>query len=238
MPLHRPGTDPNQVTRDPLNKGFHVGTRLYDTFDCTWVVTYDLWYNCIVKHTAKRDYTTEHIATFETLEDWERNFKADGTVGRKKPVFCMLMEPYNRWLEGLRYWLTDWQLTQEDRKIWDLKQSSPLYFEKFNWPRMGNHTKTITECITGIQVDAFLVVDMNMDMKFWEFCKRYNLSYDLHKKLTDSHQLIYDRNGTAKYRDEMNKYSQWLNENRKYRDKIINDYLKDDYNLWYKYKTF
>ena len=103
---------------------------------------------------------------------------------------------------------------------------------------MGNHTKTITECITGIQVDAFLVVDTNMDAKFWELSKKYNLSYDLTKKITDSHQLIYDPVGTAKYRDEINKYSQWLNENQKYRNKIINDYLKDDYNLWYKHKTW
>ena len=28
---------------------------------------------------------------------------------------------------------------------------------------MGNHTKTITECITAIKVDAFLVVDTNID---------------------------------------------------------------------------
>jgi len=164
---------------DPLQGGFHAGTRVFDTFDCTWVTTYDLWYHCIVKHTSKRDFTTEHIATFETLDDWENNFKADGTVGRKKPVFCMLMEPYNRWLEGLRYWLTDWALNDQDKKIWDLKETSPVYFEKFNWPRMGNHTKTITECITGIKVDAFLVVDTNMDAKFWDLCKQYNLSYRL-----------------------------------------------------------
>ena len=110
----------------------------------------------------------------------------------------MLMEPYNRWLEGLRYWLTDWALNDQDKKIWDLKETSPVYFEKFNWPRMGNHTKTITECITGIKVDAFLVVDTNMDAKFWDLCKQYNLNYDLTQKLTHSHQLIYDPKGTAK----------------------------------------
>ena len=65
---------------DPLKDGFHAGTRVFDTFDCTWVTTYDLWYHAIVKHTSKRDFTTEHIATFETLDDWETNFKADGTV--------------------------------------------------------------------------------------------------------------------------------------------------------------
>ena len=58
------------------------------------------------------------------------------------------------------------------------------------------------------------------------------------KRITDSHQLIYDPAGTQKYRDEMNQYAQWLNENQTFRDKIINDYLKDDYNLWYKHKQF
>ena len=85
---------------------------------------------------------------------------------------------------------------------------------------------------------CFLVVDTNMDAKFWDLCKQYNLNYDLTQKLTHSHQLIYDPKGTAKYRDEMNMYSKWLNENTLYRDKLITDYLKDDYNLWYKYKQF
>jgi hypothetical protein len=238
MPLHRPGTDPQQVKRDPLKNGFHTGTRVYDTFDCTWVCTYDLWYHAIVKHTAKRDFTTEHVATFETLEDWEVNFKADGTVGRKKPVFCMLMEPYNRWLEGLRYWLTEWTLTKEDRKIWNLKETSPLYFEKFNWPRMGNHTKTITECLSGIKIDGYLVADMNMDKKFIDFVKHYNLRFPWDFKITDYHQLIYDPVGMDQYRKEMNQYAQWLNEHHKFRDKVIQDYLKEDYNLWYKHKRF
>ena len=43
---------------------------------------------------------------------------------------------------------------------------------------MGNHTKTITECITGINVDEYLVVDTKMDAKFWDLCKKYNLNYD------------------------------------------------------------
>ena len=77
----------NQVKRDPLIDGFHVGTRVFDTFDCTWVVTYDLWYHCIVKHTAKRDFTTEHVATFETLEDWESkesgNTKLEGLTEKE-----------------------------------------------------------------------------------------------------------------------------------------------------------
>ena len=42
----------------------------------------------------------------------------------------------------------------------------------------------------------------------------------------------------AKYRKEVNRYSQWMNENLKFRDKVIQNYLRDDYNLWWKYKQF
>ena len=227
-----------QAKRDQLSgelgSGFHLETRVYDTFDCTWVVTYDFWYRAVMKHTAKRDFTTDHVATFETLDSWEKNFSEGG----KKPVFCMLMEPYNRWLEGLRYWLTNYTLSAADKQLWSVKRDSPIFFEKLGWPRMDNHTKTISECIAGIKIDAFIVCDNNMDQKFWDFCKTYKLSYDLTKRITDSHQLIYDPQGTEKYRKEMNEYAQWLNDHEMYRDKVIQHYLKDDFNLWYKHKQF
>mgnify|MGYP001177056451 CR=1 FL=1 len=226
----------DEIKRDPLIKGFHLGTRIIDTFDCAWVATYDLWSNCIQKHTAKRDSGTEYIATFETLEDWEKEFKTDGI--KKKPVFCMLMEPYNRWLEGLRYWLTDWQLGNKDHNLWDIDRDSPLYFEKFGWPRMSNQTKTITECIIGIEIDEFLVIDQQANLKFADLIKKYKLSYPLDVKLTASHQAVYSQVFMKKYREEVNRYSQWMNENLKFRDKVIQNYLKDDYNLWWKYKQF
>ena len=85
----------------------------------------------------------------ENLDDWMHNYQ-----DKKKPVFAVLMEPYNRWLEGLRYWLMEWQIAEKDRKLWDISRDSPLFFEKFNWPRMGNHTKTMTECLSGIKIDG------------------------------------------------------------------------------------
>jgi hypothetical protein len=233
MPVHRSGESPQQIKRDPLKNGFYTGTRVLDTFDCTWVCTYDLWYNCINKAVAKRDEGTEYIATFENLDDWMNNYQE-----KKKPVFAVLMEPYNRWLEGLRYWLMEWQIAEKDRKLWDISRDSPLFFEKFNWPRMGNHTKTITECLSGIKIDGYLVADMNMDKKFIDFVKHYNLRFPWDFKITDYHQLIYDPVGMDQYRKEMNQYAQWLNEHHKFRDKVIQDYLKEDYNLWYKHKRF
>ena len=85
MPVHRSGESPQQIKRDPLKNGFYTGTRVLDTFDCTWVCTYDLWYNCINKAVAKRDSGTEYIATFENLDDWMHNYQ-----DKKKPVFAVL----------------------------------------------------------------------------------------------------------------------------------------------------
>ena len=77
-----------------------------------------------------------------------------------------------------------------------------------------------------------------MENSISDLIKKYKLSYPLDVKLTTSHQAVYSPVFMAKYRKEVNRYSQWMNENLKFRDKVIQNYLRDDYNLWWKYKQF
>jgi len=221
------------VKRDPLIVGKYVGTRIFDTYDCSWVATYDLWYNAIVKHTARRDETTEWMATFDNLDDCLNNY-----AEKKKPVFCLMMEPYNRWLEGFRYWLTDWQLSNRDKDFWAVAKNSPIYLEKFDWPRISNQTKTMTECIAGVKIDAFIPVDQYMDKKFFEVITQFKLNYSLLKPLSTAHQSVTNPAFMNIYRKEVSDYNRWLGENLKLRDHIMHTYLKDDYDLWWKYKMF
>ena len=71
----------------------------------------------------------------------------------------------------------------------------------------------------------------------WEI--RGEVTEIISEKLADDHidQLSIRYTGKP-YRREMNQYAQWLNEHHKFRDKVIQDYLKDDYDLWYKHKRF